>query len=303
MASQSVRALLAGVVDYAGLFPPAGLSMADAVSAYEAAATGPNAWMLGRFVVTAARLDELAAARHAAGRSTNAWRISAIIRDRSDLDVAAVSRFNAGAGEHRARVDAIESKPDAVDSIDWLAATFGTSADVYVEVAPTPDAARWLERIRDTGLRAKVRTGGLSAEAFPSPAALAAFFETAIRLGVTFKATAGLHHAVRGRYPLTYEPDAARAVMHGYLNVLVAVAALHDGLPVSAAERLLAQTDTSTLHAPDEGIRWAGALVPTSALMHARERCLVSFGSCSFTEPADDARALPASAAASAPPL
>ena len=54
MLSPSARALLGGVVDYAGLFPPAALSMADAVAEYAAAQRGADAWMLGRFVLPAA---------------------------------------------------------------------------------------------------------------------------------------------------------------------------------------------------------------------------------------------------------
>ena len=56
--SAALRTLVAGVVDYAGLFPPAGLDMPAAVRHYAECRVGDDAWMLGRFVVQAARLDE-----------------------------------------------------------------------------------------------------------------------------------------------------------------------------------------------------------------------------------------------------
>ena len=54
----SARALLGSVVDYAGLFPPTSATMADAVAHYAGERAGADQWMLGRFVVPAARLAE-----------------------------------------------------------------------------------------------------------------------------------------------------------------------------------------------------------------------------------------------------
>ena len=50
------------------------------------------------------------------------------------------------------------------------------------------------------------------------------------RHGVTFKATAGLHHAMRGSYPLTYERASESGTMFGFLNVFLAALFVGDGL-------------------------------------------------------------------------
>ncbi len=55
------RALLSRLIDHAALFPPASLSMPDAIAADRAARRTPHAWMLDRFIVPASRLDELPA--------------------------------------------------------------------------------------------------------------------------------------------------------------------------------------------------------------------------------------------------
>ncbi len=285
----SARALLGEVVDYAGLFPPAGLAMAAAVREYATALAGDDRWMLGRFVLPAARLAEFAEAR-AAHSADSRWRLSAIVRDRSEPDFDAITTFNQG--KHGAVVDTIEAKPSALDGIDWLAGAFGLGFDVYVEVAADADAAAWLGRIKAGGLRGKVRTGGLTADAFPAPDALVAWLDAAVRLGVPFKATAGLHHALRGDYRLTYEPAAASAPMYGYLNVLLATAALGAGEPLAVARELLVGTDRSTLAFADREARWGGVALPIDALDRARQQWLVSFGSCSFREPCDEYRAL-----------
>jgi hypothetical protein len=109
---------------------------------------------------------------------------------------------------------------------------------------------------------------------------------------VVFKATAGLHHAVRGSFPLTYEPSAAQAPMYGYLNVLLATAALHAGRPVAAAEAILQQTDGATLSFADDMARWGADGFSLSILRDTRARHLVSFGSCSFKEPVEELDAL-----------
>ncbi len=290
MQRASTTALLAGVVDYAGLFPPAGLTMTDAVWAYREALSGPSAWMLGRFVVPAARLEELREALDAATGSDAGWRVSAIVRDGSDADLAAVAGFNTSASE-RARVDSMESKPATLEGIDWLARYAGPAGEVYVEIAPGPDVDAWLARVAARGLRAKVRTGGVTADAFPAPAALAAFLAAAVRHDVAFKATAGLHHAVRGEYRLTYERDATSAPMYGYLNVLLATAALQAGASTPAAEAVLQHSDAGALAFTDGIVRWAGREFTIETLRQTRAR-LVSFGSCSFREPVEEFDAL-----------
>jgi hypothetical protein len=289
----ALRAVLARAVDYAGLFPPAALSMAAACREYAAAHAGPDDWMLGRFVVPAARLPEFAAASSAT--SAAAWSLSAVVGDGSEDDRTAVATFDARAVRRQAAVEAIESKPSALEGIDWLAETFGGRFDVYVEVPAGDDATRWLERVRARGLKAKVRTGGVTAGAFPSPAALLAFIDAAVHLQVPFKATAGLHHAVRGTYRLTGEADASQAPMYGYLNLVLATAARRAGLPLSDAEGLLRNTDAASLAFGEGAVRWGAVELPLDLLGAVREQQFVSFGSCSFLEPADEWHALTAS--------
>lgn len=294
MPRPSTTALLAGVVDYAGLFPPAGLSMADAVAEYGRARRGPSAWMLGRFVVPAARLADFAAAlllRPAAELAGEPWAVSAIVRDGSTNDVAAITEFNGLAPSQGARVDSVEAKPQALDGIDWLADTCGAIGEVYVELAPDGDLDAALARVAGRGLRAKIRTGGVTAEAFPAPAAIIGFIAAAVRHGVVFKATAGLHHALRGAYRLTYASDAASAPMYGYLNVLLATAALQAGASAADAEMLLTLADPAALVLHDGTVTWGGHEFTVSQL-HATRARLVSFGSCSFTEPAGEFDAL-----------
>ncbi|OYV71835.1 MAG: hypothetical protein B7Z72_06100, partial [Gemmatimonadetes bacterium 21-71-4] len=109
--------------------------------------------------------------------------------------------------------------------------------------------------------------------------------------GVPFKATAGLHHPLRAEYSLTYESDAPRGTMYGYLNLFLAAAFMSRGLDDASALALLEERDASALRFDTEGVRWDGHLLSADDLRHAR-RQIVAFGSCSFREPVDDLRAL-----------
>lgn len=290
MPPASARALMAGAVDYAGLFPPAQLPLADALAEYRRALAGADAWMLGRFIVPAVQLSVLADAVVRDAHDGRGWTVSAIVREHMDEDAAAVQAFNQRAVNQHVRVDTIECRPSSSDSITWLAKTFSPAFTVHVEVGVGPTARDDLRVVARHRLRAKVRTGGLAADAFPAPASLVAFIESARDVGVPFKATAGLHHAMRGAYPLSDEIGAQSATMHGFVNLMLATAAVGERFPTTTAAALLTRTDHSALVFDDERVRWGDVELSIDAIGRMREAQCVSFGACSFREPADEYR-------------
>ena len=290
MPAATARALMAGAVDYAGLFPPAQLPLANALAEYRRALAGADAWMLGRFIVPAVQLPALADAVVRDAHDGGGWTVSAIVREHMDEDAAAVQAFNQRAAHLHVRVDTIECRPSSSASITWLAKTFSPAFTVHVEVGVGPTAPDDLRVVARHQLRAKVRTGGLAPDAFPAPASLVAFIESARDVGVPFKATAGLHHAMRGAYPLSDEIGAQSATMHGFVNVMLATATVGERFATTTAAALLTRTDRSALVFDDERVRWGDVELSIDAIVRMREAQCVSFGSCSFREPADEYR-------------
>jgi hypothetical protein len=105
---------------------------------------------------------------------------------------------------------------------------------------------------------------------------------------VRFKATAGLHHPLRGSYPLTYAADAPTGVMFGYLNVLLATAVLRAGGNDEEGLAALVEADPAALTFGADALRWGRFRFDAKELADLRARTLGGFGSCSLREPVDE---------------
>ena len=292
LARPTVTALVTGLVDYAGLFPPAGLDMVTAVDHYARYRSDSSERMLGRFVVPVNRLDEFRAAAegHLPTRPDGApWRLAALLGGDVVTDLAGIARANVAYSRPttgRLVVDVLEVKATTVAAVDVVARAIPPGFEVYVEVPLSPDPTPLLDALAARRLHAKVRTGGVTADAIPSAGDIATFLVAVARAGVAFKATAGLHHAIRGRYSLTYAADSPTAVMHGFVNVFIAAALAHVGAPVADLIAALEETEPSAFRFAEADVRWRAHSLTVKQLQDTRSRFARSFGSCSFHEPA-----------------
>lgn len=284
--SAALRNLLAGIVDYAGLFPPTALPMREAVANYARYRVAPTRAMLARFVVPVARLSEFVAeAQSVRDRDdVDAWPL-AVLAGADDAEV--LDAFDT-AWIGRFRVDTVEAKAETASDIAALAAALTPRRTVYVEIPVRRDPDALVSAIATAGMRAKIRTGGVTADAFPSPDDVLRFLAACATHGVPFKATAGLHHPLRGEYALTYLPDAAQGTMYGFVNVFLAAAMLRAGHPPTALRALLEERDITALTVTDGGIAWRDVSVDAATLGATRAQFAGSFGSCSFEEPVRD---------------
>lgn len=298
----ATRLLLEGLIDYAGLYPPASLAMPAAVRNYAHYRAGGTGWMLGRFVCPAGALEEFSRlADPLLPRDAGAipWRLTAVSSGDIATDITAIVAFNA---RHRvcfeecgALVDTYEARVADAAALAVLHETVPRELVTYAEI-PLAQISTLVPLLAAAGRRAKLRAGGVTAEAFPAADAVIAFLQTCLAHGVTAKATAGLHHPMCGAYRLTYADNAPTGRMFGYLNVFLAAAHLAQGGSAAEATQLLQESDPDTLSADEFGIRWhhddTVVSLDRALLQRVREQVLVSFGSCSFTEPVDEIRAM-----------
>ena len=251
--ADSLRALISNLIDYAGLYPPAGLPLEEVLARYRRYRSSPERWMLNRLVLPTSKLAE--------AKLEDGWRVTLLVEHET--------------GPLPRQVESLESKK---------ALPYGHGSDMAVyDEAP-------IEQI--TSGFAKIRTGGLTPEAIPSSQEVAGFLYAAAARRLPFKATAGLHHPVRAEYPLTYAPDAPRAVMHGFLNVFVAAAFAWMHTPLPALLDILEEADARAFEFRDGELQWRGHGISTGQIEDARANFAHSFGSCSFEEPVEGLREL-----------
>lgn len=292
---ESLRVLLNELVDYAGLFPPAGLEMQAAVENYAAHLKGEEAWMLGRFILPVARLKEFERAADALlprGNPVYPWRLSVLAGANLAAEVDEIVAFNykhatdenAGA----AVVDSVELKAESIEQIERAMWLLPRTIRGYFELPINRDLDELVAFLARKNVRAKVRTGGVTEQAFPTAAELARFIGACAARQVAFKATAGLHHPLRASHRLTYEPDSASATMHGFLNVFLAAACARFGTPEEGVRALLEETSPAAFRFDDEGVTWREHHLTLRRLSVARKQTAVAFGSCSFEEPVQD---------------
>ena len=281
----AAEALLGRVVDYAGLFPPAALDMATAVRQYQQYLQSEDGWMLGSFVVPAARLEEFAAAfeQVCCGEKESPWTLSIVCAGEGADDARRVAEFRQGA----AFIGSLETKAADPRMAEEILERLPAARARYVEFSPQ-HAAEILPVLADRGARAKIRMGGVTPETIPDLEDVARFLTSCMRERVPFKATAGLHHAVRGPRALTGKPDSPRATMHGFLNLFLAAALAYFGDEQQAIVGTLAEEDASAFRGDDDVIRWHDHILITDQVERVRSEFAMSFGSCSFTEPLDD---------------
>lgn len=242
------RALLEGIIDYAGLFPPAALTPEAAFREYDTLQQHPQSWMLARFVLPVSLLSS----------PSLPSRLSVV-----------------------AKGEAIEFPPlpSQVESLE-IAGSLKTETSVFVF-----QEIDWRTGIPgampDRG-GVKLRTGGLTADMIPPASAVAAFLIAAAERRLPVKFTAGLHQ------PLPHEDASVGARMHGFLNIFAAAFAAYTGeRNVQRLIHIIDELHASDFHFTETAWQAGPLEFPTPTIRDLRRNWVISFGSCSFQEPVD----------------
>jgi hypothetical protein len=256
--------LFAGLCDDAAVFPPGSMSLVDAVPAHLRHEVSAHAFLVGPFVLAAEDLPELA--RLVRGREPGSFRLSLTVPlPQLPTAVAGVDEISALRLEARAVSHAAD---DVVRALQRALAD--RTVPVCVELPRDGRRAAVVEALAGSSFMAKLRTGGVRAGLYPDEKELAAAIALLTTAGVPFKATAGLHHALRNTDPGTgFE-------QHGFLNLLLATAAALDGADEAELVGLLSDRDA------------AGVIERVRTLSSTVRGAFRSFGTCSVTEPVEE---------------
>ncbi|MCA9242540.1 MAG: hypothetical protein KDA32_01195 [Phycisphaerales bacterium] len=300
----SLRALMARLIDYAGLFPPASLDLETTVQNFVEYTASADAWMLGRLICPVARFEALAPLI-ASGPRVSLSALCGQADTPSEWSAQVVSAMRS-AGEfvsgHNASIDAVETRMpmgprfairEALREV--LAARSAgplANAPIFVEIARDEQwvdtCALIVSEIADAKagdqatLGFKLRCGGVTPDAFPTSEQIAIAIDACAHANVPIKFTAGLHH------PLRHFNDGVGCDMHGFINVFTAaLMAFQHGRGRDTLVSILESRDARAFEFSDAALRFADLSVTTKDIAALRS-LVTSYGSCSFDEPRDD---------------
>lgn len=279
--SLALRQLLAGAIDYAGVFPPATLPLEEAVDEYAAFRGSSASWIVSRFVVPAPRVGELMELIKPLNPE-EPWDLAVIASgpDRVRDDIAILNQIDL----NLAICGAYEIKASLLDEA-WLERLKEVPVpDIFVEIPWGDVMSEDVGRVQEAGLLPKARTGGLTPSAIPSVEELALFMVDCRNLDTAFKLTAGLHH------PFRHDDPEVGARFHGFVNVIMA-GALQDQHDLSVDETIevLGDDNPGAFRFDDETAAWGDLMIDLEQIDEYR-LLFAGFGSCSIAEPLDDLR-------------
>jgi hypothetical protein len=283
----SLERLLSGSIDYAGTFPPARRDLETSLRRYLAYLRGPERWIVHRLVCGVsdlARLPDLL-------NTNSSLEVAAVVRyenpGREAVDSAlrqAAETFNdvTRRSDGRIEIAAMEVPlPDGVEPSDFAHDLTGfAEAEVYLELPPSADLRAAVATLAETQwIGAKLRTGGLTAESFPSSDVVSEFLLACLDLDVPAKLTAGLHHA------LPSDDVTSGGRQHGFINVIAgAVLARAHDLSRREYREILEDRDVRAWRFEEDGFAYRDWEASLDDIDEARAT-LRSFGSCSVEEP------------------
>jgi hypothetical protein len=263
------------LIDDAAIFPPGNAPLPVGVREHFAIRRDGRSDVVGPFIVD---VDRLQAAALLAREMHSALDVSVVVREPSTVDQAlrivadqdsldlvgleVVLSSTGNALEH--------DLEDLSDTIAGLA----TPPAAWIELPWSISRDTWaddLAMVTNVGFALKIRTGGLTPQAFPSPQSLAEILCTAAELGLPFKCTAGLHSPVR------HFDASTGAIHHGFLNLIIASVRARAGGSLSEVTAILGLEDAGIL-------AQAMGMIPDDEMTSARE-LFRSYGSCSIDEP------------------
>jgi hypothetical protein len=301
MPAASLRALLAGSIDYAGMFPPSALDLEPALTNQAQYVRQPDSWMLNAFVLPVAQFD---AAKKLLSQFDPGHPLSVSALGPKTENATA---FRAALAEITAAIRSLSAHNVDLVSINQLEMFLPADADMDLLnearslvgdlpafwEAPPERAEKTIALLAEHNSNAdyptfgyKMRTGGVTADAFPTSTQIAPALVTPTTHQVPIKFTAGLHHPLR-----QFRPE-VQTKMHGFLNVLgAAVLAAEHRWNAGQAAAMLEDEDASSFQFNEEFFAWRDWKIEVPRL-EDRRRCVTTFGSCSFDEPREDLRAL-----------
>ena len=323
MMTKSFYSFMQGIIDYAGMFPPANLELTPAFSNYLDYINSDDEWMMDKFVCSMRSFEEIT------DTDSNVYKL---LQDYDSKRLISFSLLLTGGMTAKEFLKSLEAELKFIkyftdnntnteansfevkipielferhnanglktflnDCSNFLDNFDMSKSIIFLEPAVNDNYEFMFEKLAHTSAEIenqgrfgfKLRTGGITPELYPSTEQAAFALKTCKDNMVRFKATAGLHHAVR------HYNDSVSTKMHGFLNIFGAgVLAFSNPLSLKEINDIVKDEKAASFIFTEDEFRWNDVPASAENITKARNEFVNSFGSCSFDEPKDDLKKL-----------
>ena len=274
-----------GLIDYAGLFPPASLNLEEALKNYIGYQSCDQGWMLGSFILPA---DKIADTATILEKIAPGVPLTFSLLPSSDLagDIAAFKDFSEKSA-HEISLQALEFLvPESADPFEFTTKTLAITGEqfaVYFEKPASLDLNTFNKAVQRVGAGVKLRCGGVDTSMIPSLEEVTETICNCVAKLIPLKFTAGLHHPVR------HFSKANGAMLHGFTNVFTATMLCRSHkLSRERVLEILSDENPNSFKYNLDTLQWKELTATQENLANARAHVAHSYGSCSFDEPIHD---------------
>ncbi len=316
---RALELFLTGLIDYAGLFPPAKLDLNTAFSNYIEYLGGKDSYILSRFICPSGKLKEFYETKGELKEKfdnvdTDKWISFSVLPVGGNNHKEFVSSFTEDLktcdnfinyASEKIVIDVFEVKlPEELltkhglnplknfyseitvmlnDTGFYNSRIFFELPSGKIDIAEIVAGSMAENNQKLTNLGLKFRTGGISADAFPTVEDTAKIIKYCRDFKIPFKATAGLHHPVR------HFDKSVNTFMHGFFNIFGAGILAHKhSLSLKEITEIVKDENKESFKFTEDLFLWRDIETDCDSLAKAREELMLSFGSCSFDEPRQD---------------
>jgi hypothetical protein len=321
MEARALISFMRGIIDYAGMYPPANLNLADAFRNYCNYLVSQDEWMMSRFICNIKSFEDIFRKdsdilKMVENFSSERWLSFSILINQEPKVKEFLTSFRKDLESVR-KISEMYSGEIVADTFEFklpseLYGKFGNHAEkklledindilngsgllrarVFVEPPVDDNYKSVFKKLAEAsaesnhkGSRAgfKLRTGGVNQENFPSVEQIAYALDACKQNKIPFKATAGLHHPVR------HMNENAGLKMHGFFNVFGA-GILHyaNSLSENELKSIVMDEKGASFSFTNDMFSWNDISADNGMVEKARNEFVISFGSCSFDEPRED---------------
>lgn len=293
---------MSGLIDYAGLFPPADLNLKSSINNYSNYIRGSRNWMMSKFILPSSKISGLNDNLMKHFNSDFPLNLSLISSDFYLDKVELTSLMDNFPGivfctGVESRIHEINQFESLYEKNRIVCSEFDRPIQTFYEIERNSnwenEVKQIVKQLSDLNKNYrlnhgfKLRCGGVEKNHFPSSQECAIAINLCRDYNVAMKFTAGLHH------PMRHFSESVGTRMYGFFNIFIGgMMSYKFQLNIESLLEILEDENANHFQFSDNGVSWKNFDLSQQELQKLRSEAFISYGSCSFEEPCEDLKNL-----------